>query len=90
VLTTPWSHFVTSGSWYWFKGDDQDRAAFLPEISDNKRYAFYYRYDYTTHMMTIKCKYVGADPEFTTAEDVKNKINWSSVTDSRTIPVYSV
>ena len=89
VLTTPWSHFVTSGSWYWFKGDDQDRAAFLPEISDNKRYAFYYRYDYTTHMMTIKCKYVGADPEFTTAEDVKNKINWSSVTTSRTIPAYS-
>ena len=41
-------------------------------------------------MMTIKCKYVGADPEFTTAEDVKNKINWSSVTDSRTIPAYSV
>ena len=90
VLTTPWSHFLTSGSWYWFMGDDKDRAAFLPEISDNKRYAFYYRYDYTTHMMTIKCKYVGADPEFTTAEDVKNKINWSSVTDSRTIPAYSV
>ena len=40
-------------------------------------------------MMTIKCKYVGANPEFTTAEDVKNKINWSSVTTSRTIPAYS-
>ena len=90
VLTTPLPAFPTAGSWYWFKGDDQDRAAFLPEISENKRYAFYYRYDYTTHMMTIKCKYVGADPEFTTAEDVKNKINWSSVTTSRTIPAYSV
>ena len=89
-LTKPLPNFPTAGSWYWFKGDDQDRAAFLPEISDNKRYAFYYRYDYTTHMMTIKCKYVGANPEFTTAEDVKNKINWSSVTTSRTIPAYSV
>ena len=90
VLTKPLPNFLTSGSWYWFKGDDQDRAAFRPEISDNKRYAFYYKYDYTTHMMTIKCKYVGANPEFTTAEDVKNKINWSSVTTSRTIPAYSV
>ena len=86
----PWSNFPTAGSWYWSEGDDQYRAAFLPEISDNKRYAFYYKYDYTTHMMTIKCKYVGANPEFTTAEDVKNKINWSSVTTSRTIPAYSV
>ena len=82
------SDFYVAGSWYWHKGDDQYRAAFLPEISENKRYAFYYRYDYTTHMMTVKCKYVGANPEFTTAEDVKNKINWSSVTDSRTIPAY--
>ena len=89
VLTTPWPNFLTSGSWYWFMGYDQDRAAFLPEISDNKRYAFYYRYDYTTHMMTIKCKYVGANPEFTTAGDVKNKIDWSSVETSRTIPAYS-
>ena len=81
--------FYVEGSWYWYKGYEQYRAAFLPEISDNKRYAFYYRYDYTTHMMTIKSKYVGANPEFTTAEDVKNKIDWSSVTTSRTIPAYS-
>jgi len=92
-LTRPLPALPTAGSWYWFTDgyvNQLYRAAFRPEISDNKRYAFYYRYDYTTHMMTIKCKYVGADPEFTTAEDVKNKINWSSVTDSRTIPAYSV
>ena len=92
-LTRPLSALPTAGSWYWFTDgyvNQLYRAAFRPEISDNKRYAFYYRYDYTTHMMTIKCKYVGADPEFTTAEDVKNKINWSSVTTSRTIPAYSV
>ena len=91
-LTRPLPALPTAGSWYWFTDgyvNQLYRAAFRPEISDNKRYAFYYRYDYTTHMMTIKCKYVGADPEFTTAEDVKNKINWSSVTTSRTIPAYS-
>ena len=92
-LTRPLSALPTAGSWHWFTDgyvNQLYRAAFLPEISENKRYAFYYKYDYTTHMMTIKCKYVGADPEFTTAEDVKNKINWSSVTTSRTIPAYSV
>jgi len=91
-LTRPLPALPTAGSWYWFTDgyvNQLYRAAFLPEISENKRYAFYYKYDYTTHMMTIKCKYVGADPEFTTAEDVKNKINWSSVTTSRTIPAYS-
>jgi len=91
-LTRPLPALPTAGSWYWFTDgyvNQLYRAAFLPEISENKRYAFYYKYDYTTHMMTIKCKYVGANPEFTTAEDVKNKINWSSVTTSRTIPAYS-
>ena len=59
------------------------------ELRDDKRYAYYAKYDEAKQVYVVKSKYVGVDPTIKNAEDVKAKINWATPgLTTRTIPMY--
>ena len=59
------------------------------ELRDDKRYAYYAKYDDAKQVYVVKSKYVGVDPTIKNAEDVKAKINWTTPgLTTRTIPMY--
>ena len=59
------------------------------ELRDDKRYAYYVKYDDAKQVYVVKSKYVGVDPTIKNAEDVKAKINWTAPgLTTRTIPMY--
>ena len=59
------------------------------ELRDDKRYAYYAKYDEAKQVYVVKSKYVGVNPTIKNAEDVKAKINWTTPgLTTRTIPMY--
>ena len=59
------------------------------ELRDDKRYAYYAKYDEAKQVFVVKSKYVGVDPTIKDAEDVKAKIDWTTPgLTTRTIPMY--
>ena len=59
------------------------------ELRDDKRYAYYAKYDDAKQVYVVKSKYVGVDPTITDAVDVKAKIDWTAPgLTTRTIPMY--
>ena len=59
------------------------------ELRDDKRYAYYAKYDDAKQVLVVKSKYVGVDPTIKNAEDVKAKIDWTTPgLTTRTIPMY--
>ena len=59
------------------------------ELRDDKRYAYYAKYDEAKQVYVVKSKYVGVDPTIKDAVDVKAKINWATPgLTTRTIPMY--
>ena len=59
------------------------------ELRDDKRYAYYAKYDEAKQVYVVKSKYVGVDPTIKKAEDVKAKIDWTTPgLTTRTIPMY--
>jgi len=59
------------------------------ELRDDKRYAYYAKYDEAKQVYVVKSKYVGVDPTIKNAEDVKAKIDWATPgLTTRTIPMY--
>ena len=59
------------------------------ELRDDKRYAYYAKYDEAKQVYVVKSKYVGVNPTIKNAEDVKAKIDWTTPgLTTRTIPMY--
>ena len=59
------------------------------ELRDDKRYAYYAKYDDAKQVFVVKSKYVGVNPTIKNAEDVKAKIDWTTPgLTTRTIPMY--
>ena len=59
------------------------------ELRDDKRYAYYAKYDDAKQVYVVKSKYVGVDPTIKDAVDVKAKIDWTAPgLTTRTIPMY--
>lgn len=59
------------------------------ELRDDKRYAYYAKYDDAKQVYVVKSKYVGVDPTIKDAVDVKAKIDWTTPgLTTRTIPMY--
>ena len=59
------------------------------ELRDDKRYAYYAKYDEAKQVYVVKSKYVGVNPTITDAVDVKAKIDWTTPgLTTRTIPMY--
>ena len=59
------------------------------ELRDDKRYAYYAKYDDAKQVYVVKSKYVGVNPTIKNAEDVKAKIDWTTPgLTTRTIPMY--
>ena len=64
-------------------------AAAAIELRDDKRYAYYAKFDYTKQVLVVKSKYVGVDPTIKNAEDVKTKVDFTTPgLTTRTIPMY--
>ena len=64
-------------------------------LTDNiMRYAFRYHYDESKKLFVIQAKYVGEDPNITTVDDIQDlsysggKIDWSTVSEKLTLPLY--
>ena len=70
-------------------GTIETNAGDAIELRDDKRYAYYAKYDDAKQVFVVKSKYVGVNPTIKNAEDVKAKIDWTTPgLTTRTIPMY--